>query len=94
VVTDDQFDLENLLSVFPDEFQSFNAALQGRGVALVPDYLIEAELASGEIVHACEQRVPARFSYYFVWPAGVRPNPARDAFRDWLLQAFGRYRDD
>ena len=93
VVTDDRVDLENALSVFPDEFQSFNAALQGRGVALFPDYLMEAELASGEIVHACEQPVPARFSYYFVWPAGVRPNPSRDAFRDWLLQSLAKYRD-
>jgi len=94
VVADGQIDPQTPLSIFPDEFQSFSAALQGRGIALAADYLISAERAAGEILLACGESIPARFSYYFVWPADARPNPAREAFLDWLLTAFVAYRED
>ena len=94
VVADNRIDPEIPMLIFPDEFQSLAAALQGRGIALVPRYLMETQLQAGQIRMANDESVPSRFSYYFVWPSEARPNPARDAFRDWLLQSFGKYRED
>jgi LysR family glycine cleavage system transcriptional activator len=94
VVDDDRIDLEEVLSIVPDEFQVLNAAMQGRGLGLVSRHLVESELASGQLAIACPESVPARFAYYFVWPADARPSSARDAFRDWLLQSFAAYREE
>ena len=79
---------------FPDEQQAFTAALFGRGVALASTHMIEAELAAGKLEFAAPGSVPARGAIYFVWPEDQRPGPALDAFRDWLLQALAKYRDD
>jgi LysR family glycine cleavage system transcriptional activator len=81
-------------TTFPDEQQTFNAALHGRGISLNSRYINEAELADGKIEFAAPDSVPAKGAIYFVWPADARPNPALDAFRDWLVEALGKYRDD
>ena len=78
--------------VLPDEHQSFNAALQGRGVALVPNYLMEEELEAGTIEFAHDESIPGRFSYYFVFPENARPSKALLNFRDWLVDSFKKYR--
>lgn len=80
-------------ATYPDEHQAFNAALQGRGISLTASHLIEDELAAGKICYMNPESVPARFSYYFVYPRDARHNVARDTFRDWLVDSLGRYRD-
>jgi LysR family glycine cleavage system transcriptional activator len=94
VVAGERIDPQIPVLTFPDEFQSMAAALQGRGIALVPRYLLEEQLESGQIRLACDEGVPGRFGYYFVWPSSARASPARDAFRDWLLESFRPYRDE
>jgi len=81
-------------TALPDEHQAFNAALQGRGIALSTSYMIEDELQAGKIDFACEGSIPTLGKIYFVWPPDARPNPALDAFRDWLVDALGKYRED
>jgi len=78
--------------VLPDEHQSFNAAIQGRGIALVPNHLMEEELETGKIEYANPRPVPGRFSYYFVSPKNTRPGKALLDFRDWLVASFEEYR--
>lgn len=78
--------------VFPDEHQAFNAALQGRGIALVPNYLMEEEIEAGKIQYANPEPIPSRFSYYFVYPTDARPNNSLIAFRDWLVGSLEKYR--
>ncbi|MEO8857260.1 MAG: LysR family transcriptional regulator [Burkholderiaceae bacterium] len=63
------------------------AAAQGMGVALVPRLLIEAELASGELVLACRQWMHGERSYYLVTPERGESKLALDQFSAWLLQA-------
>ena len=94
VIADNRIDPGVSHEIYPDEHQAFNAALQGRGIALIASHLIVEELASGKICYMNPEPVSARFSYYFVYPKNVRHNAARDAFRDWLIDSFGRYRDD
>lgn len=92
VISGHQIDLEDKITAFPDEHQTFNAALQGRGIALVPNYLMEQEIESGEIEYANPEPIPARFSYYFVSPLDPRPHEDLLVFRDWLVASLEKYR--
>jgi LysR family glycine cleavage system transcriptional activator len=66
------------------------AAAHGLGVALVPRLLIEAEMARGELVVACERPLRGRRGYYLVTPEGGEAPPAVGRFSAWLLrQAAG-----
>ena len=47
--------------------------------------LIEAELARGELVVACDRPLRAERGYFLVTPAGADERPALTAFRDWLV---------
>ncbi len=62
------------------------AATCGLGVALIPPLLIEAELARGELVVACNQPLRGERGYYLVSPAHVQ-SPVLAAFSQWLQEA-------
>jgi len=61
------------------------AALQGMGVALLPTYLIEDELASGSLKIVCGLPLSTNNSYYIVLPDGQGGNALLQAFQEWLL---------
>ena len=63
------------------------AAAQGLGLALVPRLLIEAELAGGELVVACEQVLQGERAYYLVTPERADTRPVMTRFVAWLVQA-------
>ena len=65
------------------------AAAHGLGVALMPRLLIEAELARGELVVACERPLCGERSYFLVAPAQDGERPVLGQFRDWLLGQAG-----
>jgi len=65
------------------------AAAHGLGVALMPSMLIEAELARGELVVACDRPLRGERSYYLVTPATHDERPALTLFRAWLLAQAG-----
>ncbi|MDF1485030.1 LysR substrate-binding domain-containing protein [Ramlibacter sp. H39-3-26] len=62
------------------------AAACGMGVALIPPLLIEAEVARGELVAACERPLRGERNYYLVTPA-QEETPVLAAFGAWLAQA-------
>lgn len=84
--------LGNSHLTFPDQQQSVNAAILGQGVALSILAMIEQQLASDKIRVAAPGSVPAKGSIFFVRPRAARPNPALDAFCQWLVEEFARYR--
>ena len=86
-------DAEIQYSVYPDEHQGFNAAIQGQGIALVSAQMMEDEIETGIIEYVNEQSTPARSSYCFVSPTDARPNNALIAFRDWLVAETEKYRN-
>jgi LysR family glycine cleavage system transcriptional activator len=92
VVSGNQFDPAVQHESFPEFDQALNAALLGRGIALIPDYIIEEEIESGKIAYANPEPIPARFSCYFVSPTDARPNSDLIAFRDWLVDSLKKYR--
>ena len=59
------------------------AAMHGMGVALMPPLLIEAELASGELVVACNRPLRGERAYYLISPAQAQP-PVLTTFAQWL----------
>ncbi|MFQ0813762.1 LysR family transcriptional regulator [Brucella anthropi] len=61
------------------------ACIAGLGVALMPLFLIRAEIESGQLVVAFPHTVKSPSSYYFVTPKARSGTPAVSAFRDWLL---------
>ena len=63
------------------------AAMSGVGVALLPRFLIERELARGELVLAIEAPVESAERYYLAWPASRAAYPPLQAFRAWLREA-------
>jgi DNA-binding transcriptional LysR family regulator len=60
------------------------AATQGLGLALVPRFLIEPELARGELVVACHQALQSGRAYYLITPERNEERPAVGTFRRWL----------
>jgi LysR family transcriptional regulator, glycine cleavage system transcriptional activator len=68
-----------------DQFSTITqAALHGLGVALMPDYLVEQDLATGRLVAPFGPAIEAQGSYYLVWPRNKSRNPSLRMFRDWL----------
>jgi LysR family glycine cleavage system transcriptional activator len=92
VVSGSQIDSTAQYESFPDYDQAFNAALLGRGIALIPYHTMEEEIKSGKIEYANPEPVPTLFKCYFVSPADARPNGDLDAFRDWLVESLKKYR--
>lgn len=67
------------------------AATHGLGVALLPTFLIERELAEGILVGAPDRPMESRESYHVVWPRGRGNYPVLASFRDWLAEEARRY---
>lgn len=68
------------------------ACIAGLGVALMPLFLIDSELKSGQLVIACDLPVKSASAYYLAVPqkkAGYEPVVL---FRDWLLEEVSRYK--
>ena len=88
VVSGNHIDPAVQYETFPDLDQTLNAAVQGRGIALLPNKLIEEEIKSGKIEYANSESIPALWKCYFVSPADARPNGDLIAFRDWLVDSL------
>jgi len=92
VVSDDQIDSTVQHETFPDNDQTLNAALLGRGIALLPFHDVVEEIASGNLEYANLEPISTPISCYFVSPADARPNGDLIAFRDWLGDSLKKYR--
>ncbi|MDO9416654.1 LysR family transcriptional regulator [Pararhizobium sp.] len=62
------------------------AATAGLGFALLPRYLIQQELASGELLIVFDRPMKTENSYYLVVPEGKLENPVSQAFRTWIVE--------
>lgn len=68
-----------------DQFSTITqAALHGLGVALLPDYLAEQDLATGRLVTAWGGQTQTPGAYYLVWPVRKARDSALLKFREWL----------
>lgn len=72
-----------------DQFSMMiTGALAGIGVALLPSYMVEHEIASGalETLFDTPMPMPTDSSYYVVLPEGKQRNEVANAFQQWLLE--------
>jgi LysR family glycine cleavage system transcriptional activator len=70
---------------FEHFFMSIEAAMNGLGLALVPDFFVSAELRDGRLVEPLPRyRVARRGGYYLLHLPGRERDPAIRAFRSWL----------
>lgn len=73
-----------------DQFaMAAQAAISGLGVALLPRFLIEAELARGDLVEPVHGPVTSEEHYYIAWPPARSGHPPLRAFRQWLRTVTG-----
>lgn len=69
-----------------DQFATVaQAAVAGLGVALLPTFLIEKEMQSGELVPALDLPLRSDEAYYLVWPRERTSYPPLKKFREWLV---------
>ena len=77
-------------------FEQFGSVAQacaaGLGVALMPLFLIDSELATGRLVQAYPHQVRSPSAYYAVAPLTKTDFRPVVAFRSWLLEEVERYR--
>jgi DNA-binding transcriptional LysR family regulator len=67
------------------------AAIAGLGVALVPQYMVAAQLKAGTLVQPIAHSLPGQSAYYLVYPQENAALGALAAFRSWLLATTKAY---
>jgi LysR family transcriptional regulator, glycine cleavage system transcriptional activator len=86
-------DADHVRGMLFDQFATASqAAMAGLGVALLPEFLIEEELASGRLVKAIDLPMKSAESYFLVWPNERAAHPPLQAFRDWILKETESHR--
>ncbi|EKF17978.1 LysR substrate-binding domain-containing protein [Nitratireductor pacificus] len=61
------------------------AALHGQGAAIVPRFMIERELAAGDLKMLFDMPLRNRKAYHFVTPARSASEPVVLALRSWII---------
>ena len=65
------------------------AAVAGLGVAILPRFLIDDELASGKLLMPFAFKARSTQAYYLIYPAEKQHVPSIIVFRNWLLGEMG-----
>ena len=67
------------------------AAMHEMGVALIPPFLIQRELAEKRLVIANDSSLPSTRAYYLMIPERKIESASLQAFRDWLIKQAEAY---
>ena len=68
-----------------DQFATMSqGAIHGLGLALLPLFLIERELAERRLIPVFGSPIKSLGSYYLVWPKDQPPRAPLTSFRKWL----------
>jgi DNA-binding transcriptional LysR family regulator len=65
-----------------------DAAMDGLGIAFLPDFIIDGELERGELVELLPESRRPPMGVYAVYPQGRFPQPKLRAFIDHLVESF------
>lgn len=75
--------------VLEDRHFQLSSTMNGLGISLFAEWLVQGELASGALVNPFGQSYPTSFSYYLVTPKGPPLAPTVKRVRDWFLKLAG-----
>lgn len=76
---------------YSDELALLRAAIEGQGIALARNLLVESDLRAGRLVRPVDIAVLSAQSYWFVCPAGRQHSAEVGPFLEWLRrEASGR----
>jgi len=78
---------------FSQADQLFQAALDGQGVALIANVMVERALAEGRLVQPFSTSLPVKMSYHLVTSPGKSRIAKVKAFREWILEESAYLRD-
>ena len=69
------------------------AAQAGLGVALVPRFFVQKEIASGELISPCPRALRSQRAYYLVYPENRVGTASLQTFSKWLHEQAATYRE-
>jgi LysR family transcriptional regulator, glycine cleavage system transcriptional activator len=70
---------------FDQGFTAIQAAMEGLGIALGRQSLVEADIAAGRLIALFDTELPQDAGYYVVAPEATADTPKITLFRDWLI---------
>jgi LysR family transcriptional regulator, glycine cleavage system transcriptional activator len=70
---------------FDQVFMAIQAAVEGLGVALGREHLVQADIEAGRLVAPFDTVLPQDAGYYVVAPETTADTPKIALFRDWLI---------
>ncbi|MBS99363.1 MAG: hypothetical protein CMI01_11890 [Oceanospirillaceae bacterium] len=73
---------------FEHFYMSLEAARQGQGIALIPDFMARDALQSGELVNPLGIQYQSGYGFYFLVPPYRSRNGGVQQFYHWLLDAL------
>ncbi len=79
---------------FEHFFMIIEAAAAGMGLALLPEFLVQDDLAQGRLIQPLPVRIRNPRAYYLVHGKGAERRAKVAAFCTWLLGEAAPYRDD
>jgi LysR family transcriptional regulator, glycine cleavage system transcriptional activator len=68
-----------------DRHFQLSSTINGLGISLFADWLVQAELASGALVNPFKTSYPTEFGYYLVTPKGPSLSPGAKRVHEWFL---------
>jgi LysR family transcriptional regulator, glycine cleavage system transcriptional activator len=68
-----------------DRHFQLSSTINGLGISLFAEWLVQAELTSGALVNPFRTSYPTDFSYYLVTPKGPPLSPGAKRVREWFL---------
>ncbi|QFU22071.1 transcriptional regulator GcvA [Shewanella eurypsychrophilus] len=86
LTTDKKFGMEHF-------YMLSQAAAGGMGVALIPRFFIEEQLADGSLVIPFDAGFTSPYVYYLLTPKSSNLPLKAQAFIDWVLEIFAPYRN-
>lgn len=77
---------------FEHFFMIIEAAIAGMGVALLPEFLVETDIAAGRLIKPLPVRVRNPRAYYLAYGKGSERRAKVALFRDWIMDEAAPYR--
>ncbi|KPC49804.1 transcriptional regulator GcvA [Amantichitinum ursilacus] len=75
---------------FSDAQMTLQAAIDGQGIALGQQILVEYDIAAGRLVRPLAKEVSLRVPYYLIFPQHAAQSHAFAVFRQWLMDEAKR----